>query len=170
MSNHPDGMKSHSKSMRATPRREPRRPQSDSSTRGHWLPLCREVRDRYGAAVPIIFVSGERMDAVDRTAGLLLGADDYLVKPVDPGELIARIRRLVKPPQSNGHATFNGLDSLTKREHEVLDLLAQGHPQDEIARDLVISPKTVSTHIQRILGKLEVRSRAQAVSVALRHD
>jgi DNA-binding NarL/FixJ family response regulator len=132
--------------------------------------VCREVRDRYGAAVPIIFVSGERMDAVDRTAGLLLGADDYLVKPVDPGELIARIRRLVKPTQSNGHATLNGLDSLTKREHEVLDLLAQGHPQDEIARELVISPKTVSTHIQRILGKLEVRSRAQAVSVALRHD
>jgi two-component system, LuxR family, response regulator FixJ len=130
--------------------------------------VYRELRDRYGDAIPIIFVSGERIDALDRTAGLLLGADDYLVKPVDPGELIARIRRLVEPPQSSETASSNGLDSLTKREHEVLDLLAQGHPQDEIARELVITPKTVSTHIQRILGKLEVRSRAQAVAVALR--
>jgi RNA polymerase sigma factor (sigma-70 family) len=130
--------------------------------------ICRELRDRYGDAIRIIFVSGERMDAVDRTAGLLLGADDYLVKPVDPGELIARIRRLVEPSHSIEASATDGLDSLTKREQEVLDLLAEGHPQDEIARELVISPKTVSTHIQRILGKLEVRSRAQAVSVALR--
>jgi DNA-binding NarL/FixJ family response regulator len=132
--------------------------------------ICRELRDKYGDGLPIIFISGERTDALDRTAGLLVGADDYLVKPVDPGELIARIRRLVdpEPPHSLAEGSSNGLDSLTKREHEVLDLLAEGHPQDEIAAELVISPKTVSTHIQRILGKLEVRSRAQAVAVALR--
>jgi DNA-binding NarL/FixJ family response regulator len=129
--------------------------------------ICRQLRDKYGDALPIIFISGERMDALDRTAGLLVGADDYLVKPVDPGELIARIRRLVEPPHSIAAGASDGLGSLTKREHEVLDLLAQGHPQDEIAIELVISPKTVSTHIQHILGKLDVRSRAQAVSVAL---
>jgi DNA-binding NarL/FixJ family response regulator len=130
--------------------------------------LCRQLRDKYGDAIPIIFISGERMDALDRTAGLLVGADDYLVKPVDPGELIARVRRLVEPNHAIEAGTSNGLDSLTKREHEVLELLAEGHPQDEIASELVISPKTVSTHIQHILGKLEVRSRAQAVAVALR--
>jgi DNA-binding NarL/FixJ family response regulator len=130
--------------------------------------LCRQLRDEYGDAISIVFISGERMDALDRTAGLLVGADDYLVKPVDPGELIARVRRLVEPSHSIAAGASNGLGSLTKREHEVLDLLAQGHPQDEIAAELVISPKTVSTHIQRILGKLKVRSRAQAVAVALR--
>src|SRR5262245_20450640 len=129
--------------------------------------MCRELRDTYGDSIAVIFVSGERTEAVDRTAGLLLGADDYMVKPVDPGELIARIRRLVEPHALEASRS-NGLDSLTRREHEVLDLLAKGHQQDEIARELVISPKTVGTHIQRILGKLEVRSRAQAVSVALR--
>jgi len=129
--------------------------------------VLRELRDKYRDAVPIIFMSGERMDPLDRTAGLLLGADDYVVKPVDPGEFIARVRRLVDPHPIEAGST-NGLESLTKRENEVLELLAQGHPQDEIARELVISPKTVATHIQRILGKLEVRSRAQAVSVALR--
>jgi len=130
--------------------------------------ICRELRDAYGDAVAIIFVSGERTEALDRAAGLLVGADDFMVKPVDAGELIARVRRLVERPSNGGTDAPDGkLASLTKREHEVLDLLAEGHPQGEIARALVISPKTVGTHIQRILGKLEVRSRAQAVAVAL---
>lgn len=134
--------------------------------------VCRELRDRFGEEVRILFVSGERMDALDRSAGLLLGADDYMVKPVDPGELIARVRRLVPHPPSvaDGGSPDARLDSLTKREHQILDLLAEGHQQDEIARELVISPKTVGTHIQRVLGKLEVRSRTQAVAVALRRN
>jgi len=132
--------------------------------------VCRELRDHWGDAVPIVFVSGERLDALDRSAGLLVGADDYLTKPVDAGELIARIRRLVErtalsreAPASNGR-----LDGLTRREHEVLELLARGCPQDEIAQRLLITPKTVATHIQRILLKLGVHSRAQAVALALR--
>ena len=80
--------------------------------------------------------------------------------------------RLVERPHSNGSgARRNGsLDALTQRENEVLGLLAEGLRQEEIADRLVISPKTVATHIQRILGKLEVRSRAQAVSLALREE
>jgi DNA-binding NarL/FixJ family response regulator len=102
----------------------------------------------------------------------LIGADDYLAKPVDPGELIARITRLVGRPRSTGEGPrSNGkLEALTQRESEVLDLLAEGLTQEEIAERLVISPKTVATHIQRILSKLEVRSRAQAVSLALREE
>jgi DNA-binding NarL/FixJ family response regulator len=131
--------------------------------------VCRELRDRYGDAIAIVFISGERTEALDRAAGLLLGADDYLGKPVDPGELIARVRRLIERPNSNGSVSLSKkLESLTRREQEVLDLLADGLRQEEIASKLVISPKTVATHIQRILGKLEVRSRAQAVAIALR--
>jgi len=134
--------------------------------------VCRELRDRYGDSIAIVFISGERIEALDRAGGLLIGADDYLTKPVDPAELIARITRLVDRPRSNGNgASPNGkLESLTRRENEVLELLAEGLRQEEIADRLVISPKTVATHIQRILGKLEVRSRAQAVSVALRDE
>jgi DNA-binding NarL/FixJ family response regulator len=134
--------------------------------------ICRQVRDRYGDSIAIVFISGERTDALDRTSGLLLGADDYLVKPVDPGELVARIRRLVdRPSVSENGASSNGkLDALTHREREVLDLLAHGMTQESIASRLVISPKTVATHIQRILGKLEVRSRAQAVALVLREE
>jgi two-component system, LuxR family, response regulator FixJ len=134
--------------------------------------ICRELRERYGASIAIVFISGERTDALDRSGGLLLGADDYMIKPVDPGELVARIRRLVDRPRTNGDApSSNGkLDSLTHREREVLDLLADGLTQEAIAVHLVISPKTVATHIQRILTKLEVRSRAQAVALVLREE
>jgi DNA-binding NarL/FixJ family response regulator len=134
--------------------------------------ICRALRDRYGDSIAIIFISGERTDPLDRAAGLLIGADDYLVKPVDPGELIARVIRLLDRTQANGHAAApNGkLESLTQRENEVLDLLAEGLTQEQIADRLVISPKTAATHIQRILGKLGVRSRAQAVALVLREE
>ena len=134
--------------------------------------ICRALRDRYGDSIAIVFISGDRMDPIDRAGGMLIGADDYLVKPVDPGELIARVIRLLDRTGSNGHAENpNGkLESLTQRENEVLDLLAEGLTQDQIAGRLVISPKTAATHIQRILGKLGVRSRAQAVALVLREE
>src|ERR1700745_207098 len=109
-----------------------------------------------------MIISGERTEPFDRAAGILLGADDYMVKPVDPGELVARVWRLAG--RGNVHRAFrtngaNGkLDVLSARERQVLELLAEGSDQGEIARDLFISPKTVATHIQRILTKLGVRS------------
>jgi len=134
--------------------------------------ICRELRKRYGDSIAIIFISGERTEPLDRAGGLLIGADDYLVKPVDPGELIARVIRLLDRTPSNGDAASpNGkLESLTQRENEVLDLLAEGLTQEEIADRLVISPKTAATHMQRILSKLGVRSRAQAVALVLREE
>jgi DNA-binding NarL/FixJ family response regulator len=57
---------------------------------------------------------------------------------------------------------------LTAREQQVLKLLADGFDQGQIAAQLVISRKTVGTHIERILTKLHVHSRAQAVAAAFR--
>jgi two-component system nitrate/nitrite response regulator NarL len=125
--------------------------------------LCREVRDSYGDDVPLILVSADRTAPPDRVAGLLIGADDYLPKPFDPDELLARARRLLGPA-----GTESTLARLTDREREVLGLLLDGLTQKQIAEELVISPKTVGTHIQNVLIKLGVHSRAQAVALAHR--
>ncbi len=61
-------------------------------------------------------------------------------------------------------------EALPGRESEVLGLLAQGLTQDEIAARLLIKPKTVSSHIEHVLRKLGVHSRAQAVALAFRED
>ena len=129
--------------------------------------VCRQIRDRFDGDVAIVFVSGDRTESYDRSAGLLIGADDYIVKPFDGSEFVARLRRLAPLNDLRENGNGSRIGRLTPRELEVLRLLAEGHDQDDIAEQLVISPKTVSTHIQRILGKLEVRSRAQAVALAL---
>ena len=136
--------------------------------------IHRELNERYAGSVPVIFVSGERTEPYDRAAGLLLGADDYLVKPVDPEELVARVRRTLRRSGTGngngngGAATTEPFAELTAREQEVLSLLADGMSTKQIADELVITPRTIGTHVQSILGKLDVHSRAQAVALAHR--
>jgi DNA-binding NarL/FixJ family response regulator len=130
--------------------------------------VCHELRQRYGEALPIVFISGNRTDPGDRTAGIMLGADDYITKPFDPDELLARVRRLLRRGRSpaDGPRRRTAFAELTARELEVLELMAEGVGQAEIANRLVISPRTAGTHIQHILEKLDVHSRAQAVALA----
>jgi DNA-binding NarL/FixJ family response regulator len=129
--------------------------------------VCHRLRHEFGERLPIIFLSGERRESFDRVAGLLIGADDYLVKPVAADELLARVRRLVGRTPLVGAAIAS---KLTRRELEVLRLLAEGLTQREIALRLFITPKTVGTHIEHVLRKLGVASRAQAVALAYRKD
>ena len=129
---------------------------------------CRALREEFGDELPILFVSGDRTESLDRAVGLLLGGDDYVVKPFDPDELLARVRRLVSraQPPSLPDSPPAREQTLTKRELDVLRQLSAGKRAAEIAADLEISPKTVASHVQSILGKLGVRSRAQAVARA----
>ena len=131
--------------------------------------VCRQLRERFGQRLPIVFLSGDRTEPHDRVAGLLLGADDYVTKPFFPEELVARIRRLLivagtQEEEEDGEA--EAPSTLTNREQQVLALLAEGLSQEAIANELYISPKTVATHIQRTLAKLGVHSRAAAVARA----
>jgi len=133
----------------------------------------RELHDTHGERVPIILVSANRTAPIDRTAGLLLGADDYIAKPFDDGELLARMRRSLGRAErdaTNGNAQKTPEEDglLSPREFEILGLLSEGLGQADIAERLVLSPKTVGTHIQHILSKLGVHSRAQAVAEAYR--
>jgi DNA-binding NarL/FixJ family response regulator len=129
--------------------------------------LCRRLRDDYGDSIGIILLSGERRESLDRAAGLLLGADDYMVKPFVLDELLARVQRLAKRSRPIARTVVAGL---TRRELEILRLLACGLDHIEIARDLVITAKTVEKHIEHILLKLGVHSRAQAIALALQQE
>jgi len=140
------------------------------------LEVMRQLHEAFDHELPVILVSGQQIDAFDRTAGLMLGADDYLTKPLDAAELLARVKRSLRrvaPAATNGHTNGHGNDNdtdsgLSPREQEILTLLAGGRTQGQIATELVISSKTVATHIQHILAKLGVQSRAQAVALAFR--
>jgi DNA-binding NarL/FixJ family response regulator len=131
--------------------------------------VCREIRHMRGEELLVFFLSGMRTEPLDRVAGLMLGADDFIVKPFDPDELVARVRRFVSRKgltHMSQQSGAIGRPQLTRREIEVLDLLVEGRRQKEIAALLVISQKTVATHIQNLLGKFGVHSRAELIARA----
>jgi two-component system nitrate/nitrite response regulator NarL len=132
--------------------------------------VLRELHARFGDDLPVILVSAQRTTPLDCVAALQLGADDYVPKPFDSGELLARMRRSLRRANGNGNANGSPPKEpdvrLSPREREILTLLTEGKTQKQIATTLVISPKTVATHIQHLLGKLGVNSRAQAVAAA----
>jgi DNA-binding NarL/FixJ family response regulator len=88
---------------------------------------------------------------------------DTLVPPGMLGPLLTDLLRRKRDQDRD----FEKVARLTSREREVLALLAQGSDNDSIARSLVISPQTARTHIQNILGKLEVHSRLEAAAFVL---
>ena len=129
--------------------------------------VCRALRDEFGDGLPIVLISGRRTEPLDRIAGLLIGADDYLVKPFAPGELLARVQALLRSSAAQRSEIRRGLSG---RELEILRLMAEGLKPCEIAERLVISPKTVGSHTEHIFAKLGVHSRAEAVGLAYREE
>ena len=129
--------------------------------------LCAALKVEFGSDMPVIFLTGTRTEPYDRVAGLLLGADDYVTKPYVAGELLVRLRNLLHRRADPDASRF--ARRLTKREHEVLGLMAEGLQHDEMGQRLFISPKTVATHVEHILHKLGARSRAQAIAIAYHH-
>jgi DNA-binding NarL/FixJ family response regulator len=129
--------------------------------------VCRALREEFGDTIGIMFVSADRTDRCDRVAGLMIGADDYLGKPLAGDEPLARVRALARRAGAYDHLKAPALrNGLTQRELEVLHMLADGNDQHAIANKLFITPKTVAKHIEHILTKLPARSRAEAVAIA----
>ncbi|MET7683005.1 response regulator transcription factor [Streptomyces sp. NPDC005423] len=113
---------------------------------------------------------------------LRAGAAGYVYKDVDPDALAGAIRSvhaghiLLQPEAAHAllsqEETRSGQGrggSLTEREREVLGLIADGRSNREIARALVLSEKTVKTHVSNILMKLDLADRTQAALWAVRH-
>lgn len=130
--------------------------------------VCRQLRDEFGDDLTIVFASARRAEAYDRVAGLMVGADEYFAKPLPADEFFLRMRRLTARREKAAAPPVPKPSGLTARELEILRLLADGLGQKEIALRLYLSPKTVSSHIERIYKKLGVRSRTQALAIAFR--
>lgn len=147
------------------------------------LEFCRRLRTtRSGQLVPFIFLSG-RKDLDDRIQGHQMGADDYLVKPFDPKELVAKIeaqlersRRIHSEIVRLMQQSENGASPkpasapvplpLTPAEEKVFWEVIQGYTNKQIGDRLFVSPRTVQTHLSNILGKLNLGSRSQLIRYA----
>ena len=132
----------------------------------------------------IVLASEERAGPI--VDALQAGASGYLTRDASIEELVRATRsvhegEVVVPPDMTSELLVTllsqrgyrdeaqaRLELLTRREREVLGLLAQGADKDMIAHQLVISPETARTHVQNILAKLEVHSRLEAAAFARR--
>jgi DNA-binding NarL/FixJ family response regulator len=141
------------------------------------LAALRELRERGVTARVLVLTS-----AAERARVLPVvraGAAGFLYKDVDPNALVQAIRAV-----HDGHVLFapdaaeamlasgeghRGTVVLTEREREVLAQLARGRSNREVARALVVSEKTVKTHVSNILTKLGLQDRTQAALYAVRH-
>ncbi|ANZ41678.1 DNA-binding response regulator [Lentzea guizhouensis] len=143
----------------------------------------RITADEHLAGVKVLVVTTFEVDEHVAQA-IRAGAGGFLGKGVDAAELMAAIRTvaqgdaLLSPKATKaligrfltqrGSEPVNPerLDALTHREREVVALAANGMSNDEIADQLVVSPLTVKTHVNRAMVKLDARDRAQLVVVA----
>jgi DNA-binding NarL/FixJ family response regulator len=135
------------------------------------LRLLRE--DENIARIPLIFLTA-RGEQADVRAGMNLGADDYLIKPVSVDDLLSAIHaRLERAHQQSGfNANFSSSQPLEKlglstRESEILLWVAQGKTNGEVGTILGITAATVKKHLEHIYAKLGVEGRNGATLKAL---
>jgi FixJ family two-component response regulator len=125
------------------------------------------------AALPIIFLTGHG-DVASSVRAMKLGAADFLTKPVDEENLLAAIRqaldrnRAYRARRSEMSETNRRLATLTPREREVLEHIAAGELNKEVAADLGTVEKTIKVHRGRVMAKMGVRSLAELVRMVER--
>ncbi|SEG37090.1 two component transcriptional regulator, LuxR family [Bryocella elongata] len=131
----------------------------------------RKVREKHAEARFLVLTTFDGDEDIYRA--LQAGARGYMLKGMPPEELIAAIRavhagrRHIPQAVAEKLAQRVGDQQLTTREHEVLERIAAGRSNKEIASDLFISEATVKTHVNSLLSKLGVPDRTRAAVVAI---
>jgi DNA-binding NarL/FixJ family response regulator len=139
------------------------------------LTATTSIRTKYD--VRVIVISGS-LDWEAATAARAAGASGYLPKDLDVADMVAAIRGLASPnfgkrsfsdlltARRGGDGTFPSVrNGLTVREQQVLAELRRGRTNKEIASRLGVSITTINKHVQHVLKKFHVRTRAQAVAI-----
>jgi FixJ family two-component response regulator len=128
--------------------------------------------NRLGAVIPVVFITGHG-DVPMAVEAMQQGAFDFLQKPFRDQDLIHRIQRALERDAAHRsalqqtHAIKARLASLTPREREVLDLLADGKQNKVMAADLGLSQRTVEIHRANVMDKMQAKSVAQLVRMLL---
>ncbi len=121
--------------------------------------------------LPVIMLTAVNEDE-KMVAGLKIGADDYIVKPFILPNLLARMEAVLRRsnwpqmPAKSSSETKNATDLLTIKEKEVLEMVANGASNKQIADKMFVKEVTIKTHLNSIFKKLKVSNRTQAVLVA----
>ena len=133
------------------------------------LELQQELVDR-GSALPIIFITGHG-DVPMAVEAMQKGAVDFIQKPFRDQDLLDCIGEALKTDQERREArkanaeVAERIAKLTKREHEVFDLVVTGKPNKVIAYELGVSQRTVEIHRARVMEKMQARSLADLVKM-----
>jgi DNA-binding NarL/FixJ family response regulator len=149
--------------------------------RRNGLETAKELRCRVPAGKPYIIMLTTFEDRLYIEQALAIGVDGYLSKDVSREELITSLQSVMKGERVFSHSIFSllhGMHSrqsvetlstvtLTKREEEILDLVAKGLTSNEIANRLFISPRTVETHRAHLMEKLGAKNTAALVRYAI---
>ncbi|MBV9623282.1 MAG: response regulator transcription factor [Acidobacteria bacterium] len=124
------------------------------------------------AGLPVLWV-GQAADGGAAARGMFGHVpEDASLAQIRAAAAALAVGLQIKPREDRSYAEeseFTMLDPLTDRELEVLNLVAEGFPNREIARRLRVSPNTIKFHVSSIIGKLGASSRTEAVTLGLRH-
>ena len=144
------------------------------------IEAAQRIKNDIPATHIIMLSSADDATSIERA--MYAGADGYLSKEVTSGELVEAIRNVQVGERVFSKTILNQLEgkseqarsdeppvSLTKREEEIVTLVAKGLTSQEIGKKLFISPRTVETHRARIMDKLGVNNAAGLVRFALLH-
>ena len=137
-----------------------------------------QIRERL-PAVKILFLSMHH-SAEHIYRALQAGAQGYLLKECAGSEVVTAVRTIIKgkrffgqgvePPVERRHGVKSPLDSLSRREQEIMQLVVEGKTSAEIAKLLSLSPKSVETYRSRLMVKLGVKNIPTLVKFALEQD
>jgi two-component system CheB/CheR fusion protein len=135
------------------------------------LDLLRRLR-KIGSPLPAVMITG-KSDVQMAVEVMKAGASDFLEKPLHGVELLAGVARALELSRDSGKLTewrkdaADHLASLTRRQHEIMDMVLAGHPSKNIAADLGISQRTVENHRASIMRKTGSRSLPALARLAL---